>query len=392
MTLPLNSIKILDLSSLLPGSLCTQILADLGADVLKIENPNGGDNFRWTPPIVKTLGSYFHVMNRNKRGIKLNLRDQKGREILLKMVSEADVLVESFSPETMKKWGLGYDDLKSINPQMIYCSLTGFGQDGPYKGRPAHDINLLGISGILDLLGERGGRPIVPAIQIAGVGGGSLNAALGIMAGLLRRERTGKGQYLDVSLLDGLTPFLGMVMSQYMTEGQIPQRGETLVGGGYAFYNVYETADAKFLALGCLEEKFWKEFCKAVGREDIIRDQFASSPRREELIEEVQSIILQRTRQEWVGVFDRYDICFSPVNSLKEALEDPHIQHRGLWFKYAHPVDGNVPQQAFPIKFSDDQPDLRMHPPGLGEHTEEILREMGYTDIEIEELSKRGII
>jgi crotonobetainyl-CoA:carnitine CoA-transferase CaiB-like acyl-CoA transferase len=232
----------------------------------------------------------------------------------------------------------------------------------------------------------------VPAIQIAGVGGGSLNAALGIMAGLLRRERTGEGQYLDVSLLDGLTPFLGMVMSQYMTEGQIPRRGETLVGGGYAFYNVYETADAKFLALGCLEEKFWKEFCKAVGREDLIRDQFASSPRREELIEEVQSIILQRTRQEWIDVFDRYDICFSPVNSLKEALEDPHIQHRGLWFKYVHPVDGNVPQQAFPIKFSDDQPDLRMHPPGFGEHTEEILREMGYTDLEIEELSKRGII
>lgn len=392
MTLPLEGIKVLDLSSLLPGSLCTQILADLGAEVLKIENPEGGDNFRWTPPIVKTLGSFFHMINRNKRGMKLNLRDQEGREIFLKLVPEADILIESFSPGTMKGWGLGYEDLKGINPQLIYCSLTGFGQDGPYSGRPAHDINLLSISGILDLLGEKDGRPIVPAIQIAGAGGGGLNAALGIMASLLRRERTGKGQYLDVSILDGLTPFLGLTMSQYMTDGQIPRRGETLVGGGYAFYNIYKTADGKFLSLGCLEEKFWEEFCKAVEREDMIKDQFAPSPRREELIEEVRNIISQRNRQEWIDIFNRYDICFSPVNSLEEVMEDPHIKHRGLWFKCTHPVDGKVPQQAFPIKFSEDQPDLRMHPPGFGEHTEEILREMGYTDLEIEDLSKRGII
>ncbi|MGI6647532.1 MAG: CaiB/BaiF CoA transferase family protein [Bacillota bacterium] len=330
MALPLEGIRVLDLSQLLPGSLCTQILADLGADVLKIENTKGGDGFRWTPPLVKTLGSFFHVTNRNKRGMKLNLREPAGREIFLKLVPEADVLLDNFRPGGMRRMGLGYDDLKQINPRLIYCSLTGFGQDGPYRDRAAHDLNFLSISGILDLLGEKGGRPIVPAIQIAGAGGGSLNAALGILAALIRRERTGAGQYLDVAILDGLAPFLALTMSQYLADGQLTRRGESLVGGGYAFYNVYETADGKFLALGALEEKFWIEFCKAVGREDLIEEQFAPAPRQDELIEEVRAIIRQKTRQEWVDLLSQYDTCFSPVNNLEEALQDPQIQHRGL--------------------------------------------------------------
>jgi len=392
MALPLEGIRVLDLSQLLPGSLCTQILADLGADVLKIESTKGGDGFRWTPPLVKTLGSFFHVTNRNKRGMKLNLREPAGREIFLKLVPQADVLLDNFRPGGMKRMGLGYDDLKQINPRLIYCSITGFGQDGPYQDRAAHDINFLSISGILDLLGEKGGRPIVPAIQIAGAGGGSLNAALGILAALIRRERTGAGQYLDVAILDGLAPFLALTMSQYMADGQLTRRGESLVGGGYAFYNVYETADGKFLALGALEEKFWIEFCKAVGREDLIEEQFAPAPRQDELIEEVRAIIRQKTRQEWVDLRSQYDTCFSPVNNLEEALQDPQIQHRGLWFKGQHPVDGEIGQMAFPIKFSADQPGWRMPPPSYGEHTEEILKELGYSDEEIADLGARGII
>ena len=383
--------KVLDLSSLLPGSLCTQMLADLGADVLKIENPNGGDNFRRTPPIINTTGSFFHIINRNKKGMTLNLKEEKGRAIFLAMIPHADVLLETCVPGAMKDMGLGYDDLKEINPRIIYCSLTGFGQDGPYRDRPAHDIDFLSISGIMDLLGEKGGKPIVPAVQFAGAGGG-INAALGIMAALLRREKTGDGQYLDVSLLDGLTPFLGLVMSQYMADGILPQRGESLVGGGYAFYNVYETADGTYLSLGCLEEKFWKEFCTAVEREDLIDDQYAPSPRREELIEEVRSILIRKTRQEWIDLFNRYTLCFSPVNSLEEVLHDPQIKHRGLWFQGSHPTDGTIPQQAFPIKFSEDQPAVRLHPPDHGEHTAEVLRKMGYSDAEIEKLEKDGII
>ncbi len=392
MTLPLEGIRVLDLSQLLPGSLCTQILADLGAQVLKIENPKTGDGFRWTPPLVKTLGSFFHVTNRNKQGMKLNLRDPAGREIFLKMVPQADVLLDNFRPGAMQRMGLGYEDLKKINPRLIYCSLTGFGQTGPYRDRAAHDLNFLSIAGVLDLLGEKGGRPVVPAVQMAGAGGGSLNAALGIMASLFRRERTGAGQYLDVAILDGLNPFIALTMSQYLANGELPKRGETLVGGGYAFYNVYQTKDGKFLALGALEEKFWQEFCKAIGREDLIEEQFVPSPRQDEVIEEVRGIIIQKTRQEWEDLLSQYDTCFSPVNTAAEALQDPQIQHRALWFLGQHPVDGEVGQMNFPIKFSEDQPGWRMPPPSFGEHTEKVLKELGYSDAEIADLAAQGII
>jgi crotonobetainyl-CoA:carnitine CoA-transferase CaiB-like acyl-CoA transferase len=391
MSLPLAGIRVLDLSSLLPGGLCTQMLADMGADVLKIENPNEGDAFRKAPPLVKTMGSYFHMINRNKRAMTLNLRDPEGMNIFLKMVAETDVLLDTFRPGTLQKLGLTYDDLKKINPRLIHCSLTGFGQDGPYRDCAAHDVNFLGLSGILDLLGEKGGKPIIPGVQFAGAGG-SLNAAMGILAALLGRERTGKGQYIDAALLDGLTPFLGLVVSTYITTGQVPARGETLVGGGYAFYQIYETADQKYIALGCLEEKFWMEFCRAIEREDMIPDQFATGAEQKRLIDEVQQIIREKTLTEWMALLSRYDTCFSPVHTLEEALNDPHIRHRGLWFKAHHPVDGEIGQQGFSLKFSEGQPGWRTPPPSYGEHTREVLLEMGYDDSIIDNLAIRGII
>jgi crotonobetainyl-CoA:carnitine CoA-transferase CaiB-like acyl-CoA transferase len=391
MTLPLNGLRVLDLSSLLPGSLCSQMLADLGADVLKIENPRVPDGFRKMPPLVKTLGSYFHIVNRNKRAMTLYLQDTAGRDIFLKMLPKADVLIDSFRPGGMERIRLGYDALKEIHPRLIHCSLTGFGQDGPYRDRPSHDINLLGLSGILDLLGEKNGPPVSPGVQFAGAGGG-LNAVIGILAALLKRERTGRGEHVDAALLDGLTPFLGLVMSTYLTTGILPKRGETFVGGGYAFYHVYETGDGKYLALGCLEEKFWQGFCRAIGREDLIPDQFATGPRQESLIAEVRRILGQKTRQEWMELLARYETCVTPVNTLEEALQDPHIQQRGAWFRALHPVDGEIGQQGFPLKFSNEQPGWRTHPPSLGEHTREVLRELGYAETAIDDLAARGII
>ena len=287
--------------------------------------------------------------------------------------------------------GLGYDDLKTINPRLIYCSLTSFGQDGPRRDRAAHDLDVLSLSGILDLLGLQGQQPIVPVVQFAGVSA-SLNAVIGILAALLMRERTGQGQHIDAAILDGLTPFLSLIMAQYMTDGQVPRRGETTLGGGAVNYNVYETKDGKYISLGCVEEKFWKGFCKAIEREDLVSAWSVPVTEQEEIIVEVRNIFAGKTRLEWLILLEQFETCFAPVNNLQEALADPQIIHRGLWFKTLHPREGSIPQQAFPVKFSECRPGWRTHPPDLGEHTGEILNDMGYSEQEIAALSAGGII
>ncbi|MCK9231127.1 MAG: CoA transferase [Syntrophales bacterium] len=390
MTLPLEGLRVIDLSSLLPGGLCGRMLGDLGADVLKIENPRNPDGFRSMPPLVKTMGSFYHIVGRNKRSMTLDIRHPEGRDILLRMIPKADVLIDSFRTG-MDRDGIGYETLREINPRLVQCSITSYGQDGPYRDYPAHDINLLALSGVLDLLGEKGGPPVTPGVQIGGPAGG-LTALIGILAALLKRERTGRGEYVDAALLDGLAPFLGLVMSTYMTTGILPERGKTLVGGGFAFYRAYETADGGYLAVGCLKEKFWRNFCMALGREDLIDLQFDEA-RRDEVIAEVSTILKQRSRREWMELFSGFDLCVSPVNTLEEALQDPQIQYRGTWFRERHPLDGDVPQQRFPVKFSDDPPRRwRSHPPSLGEHTREILRDMGYDDGAMDDLAARGVI
>ncbi len=321
----------------------------------------------------------------------LDIKKPAGRDIFLRMASRADIIVESARPGTMKKMGLAYEDLQGLNPKIIYCSVTGFGQTGPYRERPAHDINILAISGILELLGEKGRPPIVPAIMISGAGGG-INAALGIMAALLRRERTGKGQYLDVSILDGLSPFLVLMMSEYLAGKEAPVRGESRLGGGHACYNIYETRDGKFLALGCLEQKFWDGLCRCLNREDLCADLMAPLPRQAEIIQELKAIFLQKNRDEWMTILGQDDICFSPVNSLPEALDDPQVRHRGLWFQASHPAGDVIPKQGFPIKFSQDQPELRIPPPLLGQHTMEITQTMGYDESAIKTLRASGVV
>lgn len=389
MTLPLEGLRVIDLSSLLPGSLCSQMLGDLGADVIKIENPQWPDGFRSKPPVVKTMGSFYHIVGRNKRSMTLNIRQPEGRDIFLRMIPEADVLLDSFRTG-MDRNGMGYDTLRVVNPRLIHCSLTSFGQDGPYRDYPAHDINLLSLSGILDLLGEKNGPPVTPGVQVGGPAGG-LMALVGILAALLRRERTGRGDHVDAALLDGLAPFLGLVMSTYMATGIHQERGKTLLGGGFAFYRTYEAADGRYLALGCLEEKLWRNFCAAIGREDLIDLQFDEA-RQDEVIAEVAAILKQRTRREWMDRFAGHDLCITPVNTLEEALQDPQIRHRGMWFMESHPVDGAVPQQRFPVKFSGEQPRWIKHPPSLGEHTRDILRDMGYDDDAMDDFAARGVI
>ncbi|NPV03898.1 MAG: CoA transferase [Syntrophaceae bacterium] len=390
MSLPLDSTLVLDLSSRMPGPMCTQILADLGAEVIKIENPKMPDLFRQFQPLVDGTGSLFHVCNRNKKGLTLELRHPKGRKIFLALAHRADVVVEAFRPGTMDRMGLGYETLKKANPALIYCSLTAFGQTGPYCLRPAHDLNLVALSGILDLLGYKDGPPIVPPVQISGLGG-ALLGAVGILSALLSRGKTGLGRAVDISLFDGVSAFAALEMSRFMAGHPLPRRGLTEGGGGYACFNVYRTADNRYLALGCLEPQFWEAFCRVIARESFIAEQWSAPPRQDELIEEVRSIFLTRTSAEWLTLLDPEKICIAPVNTFAEALQDRHVREQETWFRGELPSGEAVPQAAFPIRFDGERPGWRSHPPGHGEHTREILRELGIGDSEIEELRTLGI-
>jgi len=392
MTLPLDGIRVLDLSARMPGPMCAQILADLGAEVVKIESPLAPDFFRGLQPLVGGTGSLFHVCNRNKKGMALELRHPRGREVFLRLVRKSDVVVEAFRPGTMERMKIGYDVLKEARPGLIYCALTAFGQDGPYRLRPAHDLNLLALSGVLDLLGVKDGPPIVPPIQMSGLGG-ALQGAVGILAALLSRQRDGRGQFIDVSLLDGVSAFGVLEMSRCMAGHHVPKRGLTEGGGGYACFNVYPTADGRSLSLGCLEPHFWENFCRAVGRESLITEQWAPLQRQDEMIAEIQSILSTRPLEEWLRIFDPEKICVAPVNTFEEALEDPHIRHRETWFSGELPNGGGkVPQAALPVSFGEGRPGWRFHPPQLGEHTGEILRQMGLADVEIDELRSLEVI
>ncbi len=391
MSLPLEGIRVLDLSTRMPGPVCTQMLGDLGAEVIKIESPKAPDLFRQFAPRVNGSGSLFHVCNRNKKGLALELRHPRGREIFLRLVRGTDVVVEAFRPGTLERMGIGYETLKEEKPGLIYCALTAFGQTGPYRLRPAHDLNLLALSGVLDLLGTKDGPPVVPPVQMSGLGG-ALQAVVGILAALLSRKRDGKGQLVDVSLLDGVCAFGSLEMSRCMTGHHVPKRGMTEGGGGYACFNVYPAADGRYLSLGCLEPHFWENFCRAIGRESLIGEQWAARPRQDEIIAEVRTVIASRPLDEWLRLFDPEKICAAPVNTFEEALEDPHIRDSGTWFTGNLPGGDRAPQIGLPIRFDGKRPGWRSHPPGHGEHTGEILQSLGIDAGTCDELKKLGVI
>lgn len=384
--LPLNGIRILEFTQWLPGPLCAQMLADLGSDVIKIETPEG-DRFRSMPPLIGKTGSVFQVLNRNKRGLCLNLRKKESIEIIYKLVETADVLLESFRPGFMEKIDLGYERLKTINPRLIYCSLTGFGQEGPYKDYGAHEINFEAISGILNQLGNRE-KPPVPLIQIAGVGGGSLTAVIGIMAGLFHRAQCGKGQYLDISIINGLAPFLAVSMARYFGSSK-PQDAQLY---NIAPYNVYKTKDGRYLAVGSREQRSWNEFCKAIGRDDLKNDLNSCPEKQSKMVKILKQIFRKKNLSEWLSIFQEYDACVSPVNDLGQATADQQILQSKLWFTKNHSIDGEIFQQNFPIKLWADHNGWRLEPPKLGEHTIEILRDLGYSEKQIRKFRETSII
>lgn len=391
MNLPLDGIRILDLSRLLPGPLCTQLLADMGAEVIKIEDHMGGDYSRWFPPKRNKQGINFFPLNRNKKSVKLDISKPEGKEIFLKMAKEADVILETFRPGAMERLGLGYEQVKEVNPSIIYCSLSGYGQDSPYRNLPGHDANYLSIAGVLSTIGTKDGKPVIPGIQIADIAG-SYNAAVAILSAVYGKLKNGVGQYVDIALADSAILFQVLSMAQFMYDGVNPQMSNELLASKYAFYDVYQTKDGQYLVSGNFEEKFWLDFLKAIGKEELMKDMFAGEPRQTEVKQEIADVIKTKDRDEWINILKDYDVCTTPVNNYEQALKDPHIVSRGLWFEMDDPVEGKIAQFAYPAKFSTYRPGWRSSPPNIGENSEEIVKALGYTDEQIKELFQKNII
>ena len=388
LALALEGVKVLDLSRLLPGPFCSMILADFGADVLKVEDTDPGDYMRDLPGLE---GSY-QTLNRNKQSISLNLKTDKGQEILCKLVEEADVLIEQFRPGVTKRLGIDYPVLKKLNPRLIYCSLTGYGQNGPRALNAGHDINYAALAGVLNLCGLKGQPPVLPGVQIADIGGGALWSAVAILLALIAREKTGEGQLLDIAMLDGSVSFLAAAGSVFFAEGTVPQRGESILSGSFACYRVYETADHKYLSLGALEAKFWAEFCKRLDCPAWIDEQFAPQPRQAQLSLELTKIFKSQTRAEWLDFFKDADICLEPVFDMAEAAADPHLQQRQMIVETELPDGRIVKQIGIPIKCSGTPGLIRSLAPRWGEQTRPILKELGYSDAEVEDLLALGVI
>jgi crotonobetainyl-CoA:carnitine CoA-transferase CaiB-like acyl-CoA transferase len=377
--LPLEGIRVLDLTRLLPGPYCSLLLADYGADVIKVEDPKSGDYSRWYEPKVNDdQSAMFISLNRNKRSITLDLKDEKDKEAFISLIKTADVLIESFRPGVMDRLGLGFEELKVHNPKLIYCAITGYGQSGPYAKEAGHDINFLSYSGLLHLQGAPNEKPLIPSVQISDIGGGALMAAIGILLAIIDAKKSNTGQFVDISMLDGALSWMHTILPNYWTSGELPNRGELTLNGGKACYEIYRTKDNRYISVGALEYKFWKSFCKVIDKEELIEQLDEPLEQQRLMKQEVQEAIHQKTLEEWLELFEGIDACVSPVLTPEELADHPQIKHRQMIEDITHPEVGVIKQIGNPIKLSNSTVRTRRHAPGFGEHTKEILKDLGY--------------
>ena len=387
--LPLEGIKILDLSRLLPGPLATQMLADMGADTIKIEDVNSPDYIRFFPPMVADDSALYLSLNRNKRSIAINFKSTEGKEIFFALVKSADVVVEQYRPGIMEKIGIGYEQAKKVNPKIIYVSVTGYGQTGPYAQKAGHDLNYIALSGVLANIGTKE-RPVIPGVQIADVSG-SYAAVNGCLAALLQRGKTGEGQHVDISMTDSAMLFATLIHAQAWAENKNVERGNFQLSGALANYNVYETADGKFVALGALEPKFWICFCEAVQKPEWKNKIIAPEEEMAKVKEEVTALFKSKTRAEWEHFAEQYDVCLTPVLENSELAQNENLIHRNMVFETE---TGNKKLNTIgtPIKFMGRGNPAPEPAPKLGRDTDAILKELGFDEEIIDEFRRKGAI
>ena len=388
---PLQGIKILDFTTLLPGPFATMMLADLGANVLRIVSGSRPDLTAFIPPFIgdTELSAIAAYLGRGKRSMTLNLKDDRAVRVVHQLIATYDVVIEQFRPGVMAKFGLNYPKLKEVNPSLIYCSLTGYGQTGPMVSRAGHDINYLSRSGLMSYSGRKETGPVLTGMQIADVASGSYNSIIGLLAAIVHRQRTGQGQYIDVSMTDGMIAFNAMVGAASLVDSREPGLEGHLLNGG-SLYDFYETKEGNYISFGGLEPQFFAAFCQAIGRPDLIPGTVLPANLKQ-VKEEIRAIIKTKTRDEWTAVFKNWDACVEPVLTLTEAMNDPLVIERELIVDLNLPGGGTVRQTACPIKFSKTSPDYKYAGMPVGTNTRQVMHELGYTEEEVSEFEKTGL-
>lgn len=392
----LEGIRVLDLTRALAGPFCTLMLGDNGADVIKVEIPGTGDDTRkWGPPFIGEESAYYLSINRNKRSLTLNLQDVQAKEVFMKLAKDTDVVVENFTPGVMGRFGLDYDAVKAVNPKVVYCSISGFGQDGPYRNRPAYDQIMQGVGGLMSITGEPDGEPQKIGIAVTDIGAG-MWSAFAIMAALHHREKSGEGQYIDISMLDAQVAWLTYQAAFFFANGEAPKRmgaaHPTLVP-----YQAFMCNDGKYINVAVGSERIWERFCKGMGREDLKDhpDYATNSVRvnnRGAIASMLQEIFLTRPVTEWVEDLQAANVPCGPINDLADVFADPQVLARNMYLEMPHPTLGSIKQTGLPIKFSLTPGGLDRHPPLLGEHNQEILQSLGYSDADVQSLKDQSVI
>src|SRR5216684_3152492 len=394
---PLSGIKVLDLTKLAPGPHCTMILGDLGADIIKIEEPGPPTGRRAeqagaagvTRPNIGSAPT--NALGRNKKSIGINLKSEAGRDIFLRLAQRADVVVEEYRPGVAKRLGIDYETLSARNSRLVYCAVTGFGQTGPYRDLVGHDLNYIGTAGVLSLFGRPGQPPTIPHNIIADYAGGGMHGAIGVLAAIVARQQTGRGQYVDISMMDGSVALLAQSFSTFFAGGQVPKRGETMLDGGIPNYNVYLTRDGKYLTIGSLEPWFFANLCRTLGRDDLIPHEF-NPEKRDEISKFFTETFKTKTRDEWFEILSKTDICAGRMLTLDEVPNDPQVLARNMIVEVTAPNGQKVKQIGVSVKLSDTPGSIRSLAPQLGEHTDEILGGLGYSQDEINRWREEGAI